>query len=117
MKLIRFGSPGDEKPGVILPDATRIDASAFVSDFDDEFFENNGIARLEDWTRRNAVSAPRVPQGMALGRPVARPRKIVCIGLNYRDHATETANPIPPEPVLFFKATTSLVGPNDPVVI
>jgi 2,4-didehydro-3-deoxy-L-rhamnonate hydrolase len=117
MKLIRFGEPGKEKPGLILPDGTRVDASAFVSDYDEKFFDSEGIARLAIWGRTSAASAPRVSPSVRLGAPIARPSKIVCIGLNFRDHAAETGNPIPPEPVLFFKATTSLVGPDDPLVI
>lgn len=117
MKLIRFGNPGQEKPGLILADGTRIDASPFATDYNERFFEADGLAQLADWARQNAASAPRVDPSVRLGPPIARPSKIVCIGLNFRDHAAETGNPIPPEPVLFFKATTSLVGPNDAVVI
>jgi 2,4-didehydro-3-deoxy-L-rhamnonate hydrolase len=117
MKLIRIGEPGKEKPGLILPDGSRINASAFVSDYDEKFFESGGIARLAAWARTNAANAPRMDPAVRLGSPVARPSKIVCIGLNFRDHAAETGSPVPSEPVLFFKATTSLVGPNDPVVI
>ncbi|HLV95470.1 MAG TPA: fumarylacetoacetate hydrolase family protein [Candidatus Acidoferrales bacterium] len=117
MKLIRFGQPGKEKPGLILPDGTHVEASAFAADYDEQFFESDGIARLERWARTNAAKAPRVDPAVRLGSPVARPSKIICIGLNYRDHAAETGSPVPAEPVLFFKATTSLVGPNDPVVI
>lgn len=117
MKLIRFGEPGKEKPGLILPDGARVDASAFAADYDEKFFESDGIVRLERWARANAAKAPRVDPAVRLGSPVARPSKIICIGLNYRDHAAETGSPVPAEPVLFFKATTSLVGPNDPVVI
>ena len=117
MKLIRFGEPGKEKPGLILPGGARVDVSEFVSDYDEEFFEAGGISRLENWARTYAAKAPRLDSAVRLGSPVARPSKIVCIGLNYRDHAAETGSPVPPEPVLFFKATTALVGPNDPVVI
>jgi len=117
MKLIRFGEPRNEKPGLILPDATRVDVSAAVSDYDEAFFETGGIPRLEAWARANAAKAPRVAPAARLGSPVARPSKIICIGLNYRDHAAETGAKVPPEPVLFFKSTTSLVGPNDPVMI
>jgi 2,4-didehydro-3-deoxy-L-rhamnonate hydrolase len=117
MKLIRFGEAGQEKPGLILSEGTRVDASSLVADYDEKFFEDDGIARLEDWARKNAASAPRVGSAVRFGSPIARPSKIVCIGLNFRDHAQETGSPIPSEPVLFFKATTSLVGPNDAVVI
>lgn len=117
MKLIRFGEPGKEKPGLIISDRNRIDVSAFVADYDENFFQTGGLVRLETWARSNAAKAPQVDPSVRLGPPIARPSKIICIGLNYRDHAAETGASAPSEPVLFFKATTSLVGPNDPVVI
>ena len=116
MKLIRFGDPGREKPGLQLEDGTRVDASAFGSDYDEAFFGAGGLARLREWSAANAARAPRVAPGTRLGPPVARPSKIVCIGLNYRDHAAETGGQIPKEPVIFFKATSSLVGPDDDMV-
>jgi len=116
MKLIRFGDPGREKPGLQLEDGTRVDASAIGSDYDEAFFGGNGLARLREWSAANAARAPRVAPGTRLGPPVARPSKIVCIGLNYRDHAAETGGQIPKEPVIFFKATSSLVGPDDDMV-
>jgi len=116
MKMIRFGEPGREKPGLQLEDGTRIDASGFGSDYGEAFFGGDGLARLRQWAAANAAGAPRVPAGTRLGPPVARPSKIVCIGLNYRDHAAETGAKIPTEPVIFFKATSSLVGPDDDLV-
>ena len=116
MKLIRFGGRGQEKPGVLLKDGSRIDVSAFGSDYDEAFFGSGGLAKLDSWLRKNASSAPRVAPSVRLGSSVCRPSKIVCIGLNYRDHAAETKAEAPKEPVLFFKATTSLVGPNDDLV-
>jgi 2,4-didehydro-3-deoxy-L-rhamnonate hydrolase len=116
MKLIRFGERGQEKPGVLLNDGSRVDASAFGSDYDEAFFGSGGLAKLQSWLGKNASSAPRVALSLRLGSPVCRPSKIVCIGLNYRDHAAETKAEAPKEPVLFFKATTSLVGPNDDLV-
>ena len=116
MKLIRFGEPGREKPGLQLEDGTRVDASAFGSDYDEAFFGGGGLARLREWSAANAARAPRVAPGTRLGPPVTRPSKIVCIGLNYRDHAAETGAQIPKEPVIFFKATSSLVGPDDDMV-
>ncbi|HEY6213095.1 MAG TPA: fumarylacetoacetate hydrolase family protein [Vicinamibacterales bacterium] len=117
MRLIRFGERGREKPGLQLADGTRVDASAIGGDYDEAFFENGGLDRLRAWAERSAAGAPRVPADARLGPPVARPGKIVCIGLNYRDHAAESGMDIPREPVLFLKATSSLSGPNDPVVI
>lgn len=117
MKLIRFGEPGQERPGVILPDGTRIDVSGFGSDYDEEFFGGDGLARLRAWVDQNAQSAPKVADSVRLGSSIARPSKIICIGLNFRDHAEESNMALPTEPVIFFKATSALSGPNDPVVI
>jgi 2-keto-4-pentenoate hydratase/2-oxohepta-3-ene-1,7-dioic acid hydratase in catechol pathway len=116
MKLIRFGDPGRERPGLQLEDGTRVDASGLGSDYDEAFFGGDGLSRLRAWSAASAAKAPRVPAGTRLGPPVARPSKIVCIGLNYRDHAAETGAEIPKEPVIFFKATSSLVGPDDDLV-
>lgn len=117
MKLIRFGNPGQEKPGLLLNDGTRIDASGFGSDYNEAFFAGDGLDRLRSWLDKNSASAPRVPASVRSGPIICRPSKIVCIGLNYRDHAAETGAKIPTEPVIFFKSTTSLVGPNDDLVI
>ena len=117
MKLIRFGSPGAEKPGLIAGDGARVDASAFGEDWDEAFFGSDGLARLARWAEKHLESAPRVPDGERLGPPIARPSKIICIGLNYADHAKEAGAEIPKEPVLFFKATTALSGPDDDVVL
>ena len=117
MKLIRFGSPGQEKPGLILPDGRWIDASGFGSDYNEAFFSGDGLQRLAGWAAANADRAPAVNPAMRLGPCVARPSKIVCVGLNYADHARESGAEIPKEPILFFKSTSSLTGPNDPLVI
>lgn len=117
MKLMRFGEPESEKPGVILEDGTRLDVSAFTREYDETFVENDGLSQLKAWLKQNARSAPRVKQSVRLGPPIARPSKIVCIGLNFRDHAQESKMEIPKEPVIFFKATTSIVGPNDDLMI
>jgi 2,4-diketo-3-deoxy-L-fuconate hydrolase len=116
MKLIRVGEPGREKPGVLLGDGTRVDVSGCVPDFDEGFFGGDGVATLARWLPGNASSAPRLGARDRLGPPLRRPSKIVCIGLNFRDHAAETGAAIPAEPVIFFKSTTALVGPNDPLV-
>ena len=118
MKLIRFGEPGAEKPGVLLNDQTRLDVSTFVSDYDEEFFGSGGLARLRQRLMNGHVTMlRRVSPEERLGPPIRRPSKIVCVGLNYRDHAAESSMQLPSEPVLFFKATSSLVGPNDALVI
>lgn len=117
MKLIRFGDPGREKPGLQLQDGTRIDASGAGFDYDEDFFASGGLQRLESWLQKSGGPAPRVSAGTRLGPPIRRPSKIVCIGLNYRDHAAETKAEPPKEPVLFFKATTSLGGPNDALML
>mgnify|MGYP001325835699 CR=1 FL=1 len=117
MKLIRFGNPGTEKPGVVLENGRKIDVSAFGEDFDESFFETGGIARLATWLENNAGSAPEVSDAIRLGPPLIRPSKLICIGLNYADHARESGMDIPKEPVVFFKSTTAIVGPNDDLII
>jgi 2,4-diketo-3-deoxy-L-fuconate hydrolase len=117
MKLIRFGPPGRERPGLILPDGRRIDASGFGTDYDEAFFGSDGLERLARWAAHEGIAAPVVADDQRLGPPVARPSKIVCVGLNYRDHARESGMAVPKEPVLFFKATSAIVGPNDDVII
>jgi 2,4-didehydro-3-deoxy-L-rhamnonate hydrolase len=115
MKLFRFGPIGQEKPGVII-DGKSYDVSAFGEDFGETFFATDGINHLQKWISQQA-SLPEVDPGERFGSPVMRPSKIVCIGLNYIDHATETGATPPTEPVVFLKATTSLCGPNDAVII
>jgi 2,4-didehydro-3-deoxy-L-rhamnonate hydrolase len=117
MKLIRFGNPGQEKPGLILDDGRRIDASGFGEDYNEAFFGGDGLERLAAWAAEKADTAPVVDEATRLGPPLARPSKIVCIGLNYADHAKESGADIPKEPILFFKATSAIVGPNDPLII
>lgn len=116
MKLIRFGLPGEEKPGVATA-AGMFDASAFGEDFGERFFETDGLSRFATWWAANSDKCPQVPAGTRLGAPIQRPSKIICIGLNYADHAKETGAAIPKEPIVFFKSTSSLVGPNDDLVI
>jgi len=117
MKLARFGKPGKESPGVILPDGTKIDTSAFVEDYDRNFFKTNGLDRLSRWLTVNASTAPKVDDSVRIGPPILQPSKIICVGLNYEDHAKEGGMDIPEEPILFFKSTSSIIGPNDHVVI
>jgi 2,4-didehydro-3-deoxy-L-rhamnonate hydrolase len=115
MKLIRFGEVGKEKPGVLLNDK-RLDVSSVVTDYNEFFFENNGLEKLKA-ALKNTSSFPEVSEAVRLGSPVARPSKIICIGLNYADHCRETNAPIPEEPIIFFKSTTALCGPDDNLVI
>jgi 2,4-diketo-3-deoxy-L-fuconate hydrolase len=117
MKLIRFGPPDHEKPGLLLPDGRRIDASTFGSDYNEVFFGGDGLARLAVWAAANAASAPTVDPSIRLGPCIARPSKIVCVGLNYADHAKESGMEPPKEPILFFKSTSALAGPDDDVLI
>jgi 2-keto-4-pentenoate hydratase/2-oxohepta-3-ene-1,7-dioic acid hydratase in catechol pathway len=117
MKLIRFGEAGAERPGMILADGRRIDASGFGEDWDERFFGSDGLARLEAWARTEAGSAPAVGNDVRLGPAVARPSKLICIGLNFKDHAEETGQKAPAEPIIFAKATSAWHGPNDDVVI
>ena len=117
MKLIRFGQPGAEKPGIINKEGQRIDVSAFGEDFDEDFFENKGIERLTAWLSKNTGDCPKVSETERLGAPIGRPSKIVCVGLNYAKHAKESGMDLPKEPVLFFKSSTAVCGPNDDVVI
>ena len=116
MKLIRFGEVGEERPGVLFSDGTRLDVSGFVSDYDEAFFGSGGLGILRKWLKKSS-SAPRIPPTLRLGPPICRPSKIICIGLNFHDHAAESRMEIPKEPVIFCKATTALVGPNDALVI
>ena len=115
MQLIRFGAPGAERPGVLL-DGKRYDTNGFGEDYTEGFFASGGLVRLGYWIREQGP-LPEVPASERWASPIARPSKIVCIGLNYIDHARETKADIPKEPILFFKSTTALCGPFDPVLI
>lgn len=117
MKLIRFGEAGREMPGLIRSDGAKIDVSASGEDYTPGFFSSDGLNRLKDWSDLNAASAPVIDDSVRLGLPVLDTGKIVCVGLNYEDHAKEGGMGIPEEPILFFKATSSLSGPNDDVII
>ena len=117
MKLIRFGAVDNEKPGVQLEDGTRLDVSGFGQDYDESFFGGDGIGKLELWLKENQGNCPKIGEDVRLGAPLVRPSKIVCVGLNYAKHAEESGMAIPKEPVLFFKATSALCGPNDDVII
>ena len=116
MKLIRFGEVNNEKPGLILDDEFY-DLSSFGEDYDERFFERDGLKRLRQFVESNRENLLRVSKNTRLGTPVGRPSKIICIGLNYADHAKETNASIPSEPIIFFKSTTALTGPFDNVII
>ena len=116
MKLIRYGDLNKEKTGIILEDKIY-DTSGLGEDYDERFFETNGLERLAQYIQDNKSSLTEISPDTRLGSPVARPSKIVCIGLNYADHAEETKAKIPTEPILFFKSTTAIIGPNDAVTI
>jgi 2-keto-4-pentenoate hydratase/2-oxohepta-3-ene-1,7-dioic acid hydratase in catechol pathway len=116
MKLIRFGTIGNEKAGVHL-DGKNYDVSAFISDYDENFFANDGLIELAKVLEENKKQFKEISSDNRLGCPVAKPSKIVCIGLNYAKHAKETNAAIPAEPILFFKSTTSIVGPHDEIII
>ncbi|MDP4151550.1 MAG: fumarylacetoacetate hydrolase family protein [Bacteroidota bacterium] len=114
MKLIRYGEPGREKTGIVLS-GRCYDTSALGLDYNESFFEQDGLEKLRQFAEMNNL--PELPGDIRLGPPVARPSKIVCIGLNYADHARETGATPPPEPVIFLKSTSALVGPNDDIMI
>jgi len=115
MKLIRFEQEGKVKPGIISPDGRWLDVSAFGGDYNEDFFTHNGLNRLSEWLK--TATCPEVAQDTRLDSCVARPSKIICIGLNYAKHAAESGMAVPKEPVVFFKSTTALCGPNDNVII
>jgi 2-keto-4-pentenoate hydratase/2-oxohepta-3-ene-1,7-dioic acid hydratase in catechol pathway len=116
MKLVRFGPRGQEKPGIRAADGRIKDVSAHVRDYDHAFFAADGLARLRDLAA-DAATLPDVSADARLGPPVARPRNVFAIGLNYSDHAKETGAAIPSEPILFMKATSAICGPHDPILI
>lgn len=122
MKLFRFGQVGKEKTGVIMPSehssqGIKIDVSAFGEDYSEEFFESDGINRLQKWLEANAAHCPIVAETERFGVPIYKPSKIICIGLNYLQHAQEMGAKIPTEPIIFFKSTTALCGANDDLII
>ena len=121
MKLIRHGELNKEKAGIVLGDR-YYDASDFGHDYNEQFFADGGIEKLKQFVDSHTIAGGgtrlrELPAGTRLGSPVARPSKIVCIGLNYADHAKETGATPPAEPVIFLKSTTALAGPFDDIVI
>ena len=117
MKLIRFGKINEEKPGLLLPSGKKIDVSAHVEDYNEDFFTNDGVILLEQWLEKNLNTCPIIADNIRLGAPIFRPSKIICVGLNYAKHAAESGMDVPKEPVLFFKSSSAIVGPFDPIVI
>tara|TARA_B100000575_G_C23041262_1_gene599319 strand:- start:319 stop:1185 length:867 start_codon:yes stop_codon:yes gene_type:complete len=117
MKLIRFGNLENEKPGVQLDNGQNIDVSAFGSDYDELFFGTDGLKRLKKWLSIHQDECPLVGENTRLGAPICRPSKIVCVGLNYAKHAQESGMEVPSEPVLFFKASSAIIGPYDEVIL
>ena len=115
MRLIRLGPVGAERPHLLLDDGTVLDVGDRVGDFDPAFFAADGLETLRALGERPAGAVTQTDA--RIGAPVARPGKIVCIGLNYADHVAESNAEMPTEPVVFFKATNTLVGPNDDVHI
>ncbi len=113
MKLVRHGAPGAEQPGLIDADGRLRDLSAQVGDIDASIVTAAGLARLR---ALDPQSLPEIDAASRLGPPLAGVGKIVCIGLNYSDHAREAGLPIPDEPVVFMKSTTAISGPTDPVI-
>jgi 2,4-diketo-3-deoxy-L-fuconate hydrolase len=116
MKLIRYGQPGQELPGVILNDK-QYALPGFTEDYNEAFFASEGLTRLQNYITQNQSELIEIPGNARLGSPVAKPSKIICIGLNYADHAKEANLPLPAEPIIFLKATTALVGPNDDLIL
>ena len=114
MKLLRFGPPGRERPGLLDDAGVARDASGVVADWAGEALSPAALARI---AAMDHAALPAVPPGMRLGPPVAGTRNFVAIGLNYADHAAETGAPIPKEPILFLKSLNAIAGPDDDVVI
>ncbi|XOV91618.1 MAG: fumarylacetoacetate hydrolase family protein [Bacteroidota bacterium] len=113
MKLLRFGPEGAEKPGVLI-DGKRKDCSDHFDDWNRDFFNNGGLSKLQKMSEQDL---PTVPESERWGPCVARPGMIMCIGLNYSDHAAESGMAVPEKPIIFMKATNTLTGPNDEVPI
>jgi 2,4-didehydro-3-deoxy-L-rhamnonate hydrolase len=117
MKLIRFGEPGKEKPGFIDKEGERRDVSEYISNYDEAFFEQGGLEKLSKLISNHEESFKKVDESIRLGSPINRPSKIICVGLNYSDHARESNMQVPKEPIIFFKSTSALCGPNDNIIL
>ncbi|SDT64768.1 fumarylacetoacetate hydrolase family protein [Jiangella sp. DSM 45060] len=115
MQLMRIGDRGAERPAVRADDGTVYDLSSVTGDIDGAFLSGDGVARARAALAEGGL--PQLPAGGRVGAPIARPGKVVCIGLNYRDHAAETGAAIPPEPIIFMKAPNTVIGPDDTVLV
>lgn len=116
MKLFRFGEKDQERTGVVFQQR-KLDVTTFGEDYNEQFFQNNGLERLKAFVEENEQILPIIADGYRLGPPIARPSKIICIGLNFKDHAIESGAQIPAEPIVFFKSTTAICGPNDDLIL
>jgi 2,4-diketo-3-deoxy-L-fuconate hydrolase len=118
MRLLRVGAPGHETPAALAGPDTYVDLSDVTDDFDERFFASGGLAEIAPVVRaRTEAGEVRALQGQRIGAPIARPHQILCIGLNYSDHAAETGQAVPDEPILFTKSPNTLIGPHDDVRI
>ncbi|MDN3202514.1 fumarylacetoacetate hydrolase family protein [Algoriphagus sediminis] len=117
MKFIRFGDFGSEQPGIQDENGLNLDCSSFGEDWNEHFFANDGLNRLNDWLISQKENLPQVPANARIGSPIARPSKIICIGLNYLKHAQEAGMDVPTIPIVFMKSSSSLSGPFDPILI
>lgn len=116
MRLVRFGEKGAERPGILIGDV-RKDMSSYFTDWDADFFNHDGVRRLNTFLDDAVLNVPDVPIDQRWGAPIPRPGKIMCIGLNYSDHAKESGANVPEEPLLFMKAGSAFSGPFDDIVI
>ena len=118
MRLLRIGAPGSELPAALADDDHYVDLSDVVSDFDEAFFAREDIERIRPIVAERIAAGDIRPVGdQRIGAPIARPHQIICVGLNYTDHATETGQEVPEEPILFTKSPNTIVGPYDDVRI
>ncbi len=118
MKILRLGAPGQERPAALVSDDTYVDLSDIVTDIDERFFASGMLARIAPIVEQRAAQGQVRPlAGERIGSPIARPHQIICVGLNYRDHAAETGQAVPDEPILFTKSPNTMVGPHDDVRI
>lgn len=117
MKLIRHGAAGEEKPGIQDAKGHYLDCSQFGEDWNEAFFGSDGLKRLQKWLNSNEYKLAKIPSNTRIGSPIARPSKIICVGLNYRKHAEEAGMAVPEVPIIFMKATSSLCGPFDQIFI